>query len=144
MVPQLQSVLVFVRDLDRAIFFYCGTLGFPLRAHWTGGAEVGGEGSSLTLALADDDAASLTGRSTGMTFAVDRATYEQLAARDIFAAEPTVYSWGTFAPIADPDGNEFALTAPGADTAEGIDSARISPFRLEHAGISATQVSPPT
>lgn len=140
MVPQLQSVLVFVRDLDRAIFFYCGTLGFPLRAHWTGGAEVGADGTALTLALVEnDDAVPLTGRSTGMTFAVDRATYEQLAAREVFAAEPTVYSWGAFAPVADPDGNEFAITAPGSETAEGVDDTQILPFRtLQSSGNSAS------
>lgn len=139
MVPQLQSVLVFVRDLDRAIFFYCGTLGFPLRAHWPGGAEVGAGGAALTLALAEDDALlSLTGRSTGITFGVDRATYEQLAARDVFAAEPTVYPWGTFAPVADPDGNEFAITAPAARATEGTEDARILPFRVSSIGSSAS------
>ncbi len=139
MVPQLQSVLVFVRDLDRAIFFYCGTLGFPLRAHWSGGAEVGAEGTALTLALAEgDDLTPLTGRSTGMTFAVDRATYEQLAARDVFAAEPTVYPWGAFAPVADPDGNEFAITAPAPDATEGTDGARILSFRPLPVGNGAT------
>lgn len=116
MVPQLQSVLIFVRDLDRAIFFYCGTLGFPMRVRWAGGVEVGAAGTSLTLAVAEDDApVSLAGRPTGMTFAVDRATYEALAAREVFAAEPVTYPWGPFAVIADPDGNEFAITAPAAD-----------------------------
>ena len=85
-VPQLQSVFVFVRDLDRAIFFYCGTLGFPLRRRWAGGAEVGDGGAALTLAIADvDTAPEATGRSTGIPFAVDRATYDTLAQRGVFA-----------------------------------------------------------
>lgn len=125
MVPQLQSVLIFVHDLDRAIFFYHRTLGFPLRRRWAGGAEVGADGAALTLARAeeeDDDADTLTGRSTGMTFAVDRATYETLAARGVFATEPVQYPWGAFALVADPDGNEFALTAPAAATVADEDS----------------------
>ena len=113
--PQLQSVFVFVRDLDRALFFYCGTLGFPLRRRWAGGAEVGDGGAALTLANADADTASeATGRSTGITFAVDLATYESLARRGVFATAPVDYPWGTLAIVADPDGNEFALLAPAA------------------------------
>ncbi len=113
MVPQLQSVLVFVRDLDRAIFFYCGTLGLPLRSRWSGGAEVGAGVTALTLAAVEDEATTaLTGRPTGMTFAVDRATYERLEARGIFFGPPAQYPWGILAIVTDPDANEFALIAP--------------------------------
>jgi len=113
--PQLQSVFVFVRDLDRALFFYCGTLGLPLRRQWAGGAEVGDGGAALMLAVADADTApEATGRATGITFAVDRRTYENLAARGVCGARPLHYPWGTLAIIADPDGNEFALLAPAA------------------------------
>ena len=52
--------------------------------------------------------------STGMTFAVDRATYDSLARRGVFAAQPVDYPWGTLALVVDPDGNEFALLAPAA------------------------------
>src|SRR5690242_14708983 len=114
-VPQLQSVFVFVRDLDRALFFYCGTLGFPLRRRWVGGAEVGDGGAALMLAVADADTApEAAGRATGITFAVDRRTYDGLAARGVFSTHPVHYPWGTLAIIADPDGNEFALLAPAA------------------------------
>ncbi|MHB8645124.1 MAG: VOC family protein [Thermomicrobiales bacterium] len=114
-VPQLQSVFVFVRDLDRALFFYCGTLGLPLRRQWAGGAEVGDGGATLMLAVADSDTApEVTGRSTGITFAVDRATYETLAARGVFGTHPLHYPWGTLAIMTDPDGNAFALLAPAA------------------------------
>lgn len=117
--PQLQSVFVFVRDLDRALFFYCGTLGFPLRRRWAGGAEVGNGRAAIILAVADADTASeATGRTTGITFAVDRATYEMLARRGIFAAQPVDYPWGTLAIVADLDGNEFALLAPAATAIE--------------------------
>jgi lactoylglutathione lyase len=127
--PQLQSVFVFVRDLDRALFFYCGTVGFPLRRRWAGGAEVGDGGAALTLAVADDDTApEATGRSTGITFAVDRATYDSLARRGVFAAEPVDYPWGTLAIVADPDGNEFALLAPAAMAVE--EEPRPVPARL--------------
>lgn len=114
--PQLQSVFVFVRDLDRALFFYCGTLGFPLRRRWAGGAEVGDGEAAMILAVADADTAlEATGRSTGITFAVDRATYESLARRGVFAARPVHYPWGTLVIVTDPDGNEFALLAPAAE-----------------------------
>ncbi|MDQ6908396.1 MAG: VOC family protein [Chloroflexota bacterium] len=114
-VPQLQSVFVFVRDLDRALFFYCGTLGLPLRRQWAGGAEVGGGGATLMLAVADADTApEATGRATGITFAVDRGTYDALAARGVGGAHPIHYPWGTLAIMTDPDGNEFALLAPAA------------------------------
>ncbi len=114
-VPQLQSVFVFVRDLDRALFFYCGTLGLPLRRQWVGGVEVGDGGAALTLAVVDADTApEATGRATGITFAVDRGTYDSLAARGVFGAHPVHYPWGTLAIITDPDGNEFALLAPAA------------------------------
>ncbi|MGI8857640.1 MAG: VOC family protein [Thermomicrobiales bacterium] len=117
--PQLQSVFVFVRDLDRAIFFYCGTLGFPLRRRWAGGAEVGDGGAALMLAVTDADTApEATGRSTGLTFAVDRTTYDRLARRGVFAAQPVDYPWGTLAIVTDPDGNEFALLAPAVIAVE--------------------------
>lgn len=112
--PQLQSVFVFVRDLDRALFFYCGTLGLPLRRRWAEGAEIGGAaGVALTLAVADADTApEATGRQTGLTFAVDGATYRALAARGCFAGTPIRYPWGALAIVADPDGNEYAFLAP--------------------------------
>ncbi len=114
-VPQLQSVFVFVRDLDRALFFYCGTLGLPLRRQWAGGAEVGDGGAALMLAVADADTApEATGRATGITFAVDRGTYDSLAARGVFGTHPIHYPWGALAIMTDPDGNEFALLAPTA------------------------------
>ena len=118
-VPQLQSVFIFVRDLDRALFFYCGTLGLPLRRRWEGGAEVGGGEVALTLAVADADTApDAIGRPTGLTFAVDQRTYRGLVERGIFAVLPVHYPWGTLAMLSDPDGNEFVLLAPATMTAE--------------------------
>ena len=136
MVPQLQSVLVFVRDLDRAIFFYGGTLGLPLRARWAGGAEVGAGATALTLAVVeesdegDDGAAMLTGRPTGMTFAVDRATYDRLEARGVFSGPPMRYPWGVLCIVTDPDANEFALIAPAADEDEDEVTPRLLTRRL--------------
>ncbi len=126
MVPQLQSVLVFVSDLDRAIFFYCGALGLPLRSRWSGGAEVGTGATALTLATVEDDATIvLTGRPTGMTFAVDRATYERLEARGVFSGPTTQYPWGILAIVADPDANEFALIAPAEEAEDDAAMPRI-------------------
>jgi len=126
MVPQLQSVLVFVRDLDRAIFFYCGTLGLPVRSRWSGGAEVGAGATALTLASVEDDTTTtLTGRPTGMTFAVDRATYERLEARGIFSGPPMQYPWGILAIVTDPDANEFALIAPAEEEEDDVAMPRI-------------------
>lgn len=117
--PRLQSIFVFVRDLDRALFFYCGTLGLPLRRRWAGGAEVGDGDTPLTLAIADDDTApAAIGRPTGITFTVDRATYRGLVARGVFGSFPVHYPWGTLAIVADPDGNEFAFVAPAERVAE--------------------------
>lgn len=115
MVPQLQSIYVFVRDLDRAVFFYCGTLGLPLRSRWPDGAEIGGPGAALTLARADADTEGAMGRATGVTFAVDRATYQRLLARGVFVGPPVCYPWGTLDIVTDADGNEFAFLAPADD-----------------------------
>jgi len=134
MVPQLQSVLVFVRDLDRSIFFYCGTLGLPLRSRWTGGAEVGAGLTALTLAVVEegdeggesgDDVVALTGRPTGMTFAVDRPTYERLEAGGVFSVPPMQYPWGVLCMVTDPDANEFALIAPAVVVEEDEVTSRI-------------------
>lgn len=140
MVPQLQSVLVFVRDLDRSIFFYRGTLGLPLRARWAGGAEVGAGLTALTLAVveegdegddADSDATALTGRPTGMTFAVDRSTYERLEAYGVFSRPPIQYPWGVLCMVADPDANEFALIAPAGEAEEDEVTPRLMTRRLQ-------------
>ncbi len=127
-VPQLQSVFIFVRDLDRAIFFYCGSLGLPLRRRWEGGAEVGDGGTALTLAVADADTAlGVIGRPTGITYAVDHATYQNFVARGIFTEEPVHYPWGTLAIVVDPDGNEFALLAPAIEATEREPEPRAIP-----------------
>jgi predicted enzyme related to lactoylglutathione lyase len=113
MIAELDSVAVFVTDIDRAIAFYADDLGLPLTKRGSFGAEFMEGGSHLGVHPAvHPDARALVGRHTGITFQVrDLLDFcERLHQRNVrFLNEPTQQSWGIMAMIADPDGNVLAL-----------------------------------
>ena len=112
-VPRLQSVAVFVADIDRAIGFYRDSLGLTLTKQGSFGAEFFEGESHLSVHPANHpDAKALVGRHTGITLHVPGLLHYAgvLQAKGVrFLSQPTQMSWGIMAMIADPDGNVFAL-----------------------------------
>ena len=113
MVPTLYSVAIFVHDIDRAVEFYCDTLGLPMTKHGSFGAEfLEGDTHVGVHPAVHPQAKALVGRHTGITlFVPDLLHYcGVLHDRGVrFLAEPTQQSWGIMAMISDPDGNVLAL-----------------------------------
>ncbi|MEO8452897.1 MAG: VOC family protein [Gemmatimonadota bacterium] len=111
--PRLQSVAVFVNDIERAIPFYRDTLGLILTKQGSFGAEFFEGNSHLSVHPANHpDAKALVGRHTGITLHVPGLVHYAgaLHAKGVrFLSDPTQMSWGIMAMIADPDGNVFAL-----------------------------------
>jgi len=133
---RLQSVTVFVRDLDRSLDFYVNQLGFQLA--FDGRAQrqrpfvaVAPPDGSANLTLAapgpDSDQYKLIGRSTQITFITENvlAKFSEWRKRGVpFLSTPrlrrlkqAVHSdaapiWGgVFARFRDPDGNSFSLVS---------------------------------
>ena len=130
-IESLDIVPVVVDDLDEAIEFYTGTLGFELRMDEV--FEMAGEtgrwvtvavpGDDLQLALMtadeayyDDETRELLGAKLGSptwyTFRTDdcAATVAALEDADVeITREVTSYDWGTEAMFADPFGNQFSV-----------------------------------
>ena len=111
--PRLQSVAVFVHDIERAIGFYRDALGLVLTKQGSFGAEFFEGDSHLSVHPANHpDAKALVGRHTGITLLVPGLVHYAgaLHAKGVrFLTDPTQMSWGIMAMIADPDGNVFAL-----------------------------------
>ena len=119
---RLSIVRVFVRDFERALRFYTGTLGIPLalRSNEYGWAQLATGQAQLALERLDpasgEDAR--LGRFLGVSLAVADvcATYEELFARGVdFLAPPEQMSWGgVVAHFRDPDGNVLTLVGPAS------------------------------
>jgi predicted enzyme related to lactoylglutathione lyase len=117
---RLSIVRVFVRDFERALGFYNGTLGIPLalRSDEHGWAQLATGQAQLALERLDpargEDA--LLGRFLGVSLAVAdvQACYEELFARGVdFLAPPEQMPWGgVLAHFRDPDGNVLTLVGP--------------------------------
>jgi catechol 2,3-dioxygenase-like lactoylglutathione lyase family enzyme len=117
---RLSIVRVFVRDFERALRFYTGTLGIPLalRSDEYGWAQLATGQAQLALERLDpasgEDA--LLGRFLGVSLAVADvyATYGELFARGVdFLAPPEQMPWGgVLAHFRDPDGNVLTLVGP--------------------------------
>jgi predicted enzyme related to lactoylglutathione lyase len=130
-IESLQIVPVVVEDVDDAIEFYTGTLGFEVRTdeefemegesgRWV---TVGVPGESVEVAIMaadepyyDEETRSLLeqklGSQTWYTFRTDdcAASVAALEAADVeITREIQEYPWGTEAMFADPFGNEFSL-----------------------------------
>jgi lactoylglutathione lyase len=107
MITRVSSVGVRAGDLDRAVDFYVGKLGFEKRrdepmgpdARWVEVAPAGAETVIVPF-------------TPGLVFACDdiQATYRELRARGVeFTEEPAEQAWGRWAQFRDPDGNEHGL-----------------------------------
>ena len=111
--PTLQSIAIFVHDIERAIAFYSDVLEFPLIKRGSFGAEFFDGDAHLSVHPAvHPDAKALVGRHTGITVRVEGILdyCARLHERGVrFLTEPTRQSWGVMAMIADPDGNVFAV-----------------------------------
>jgi catechol 2,3-dioxygenase-like lactoylglutathione lyase family enzyme len=124
MIDRIGTVCLFVSDQDRAKAFYTEALGFELRAdaplfpgataRWIAVAPHGAA-TELILYLPDenwDHYRQVVGRSQALTFNVTdmAALVPALKARGVvFAQEPQVQPWGTFATIVDSEGNHLLL-----------------------------------
>ncbi len=119
----LYSAAIFVDNLDRAVEFYRDTLGLPLRARGSFGAEfLEGETRLGVHPAVHPDAKAMVGRHTGLTLRVDGLLHlcGDLHAKGVtFTAEPTQQAWGIMAMVADPDGNILALWQPPDAASEG-------------------------
>lgn len=113
MIQSLYSVAIFVHDIERAVEFYGETLGLPLRARGSFGAEFLERDTRIAVHPAvHAEGKALVGRHTGLTFKVDGLLHfcGHLHARGVrFHREPTQQSWGIMAMVEDPDGNVMAL-----------------------------------
>jgi catechol 2,3-dioxygenase-like lactoylglutathione lyase family enzyme len=117
---RLSIVRVFVRDFERALRFYTGTLGIPLalRSDAYGWAQLATGQAQLALERLDPSSGedALLGRFLGVSLAVADvyASYEELFARGVdFLAPPEPMPWGgVLAHFRDPDGNVLTLVGP--------------------------------
>jgi predicted enzyme related to lactoylglutathione lyase len=112
---QIGYVNVFVRDFERAMAFYGGTLGLPI-AHSDaehGYASFAAGAIQLGIAVSGAEETEFIGRHTGIGFAVAdlQAEHTRLVDAGVeFSLPPTRQPWGGFmAVFADPDGNRFYL-----------------------------------
>ena len=124
MISHAGSVGVNVRDQDRAVAFFCHTLGFEKRLDEPMGREGGPRwivvaphgAQSVIVPFAAEDPATI-GNFTNIIFETDdiATTHEELAGRGVrFAQPPERYGWGWWAQFVDPDGNEYGLVERSA------------------------------
>ena len=114
----VDSVRIFVYDLEQAISFYSETLGLPVLDSdiETGYAVLDGGGVTVILELdeeAEDEEETLVGVFTGVSFAVDDifAIHKDLSAKGVhFDEPPRSQEWGgILAHFSDPDRNVLTL-----------------------------------
>jgi predicted enzyme related to lactoylglutathione lyase len=121
-ITAVKNVCVYVTDVDRAIAFYAGALGFEKRSDARTGpirwVELAPPKGDTVLALASEGypiwSPDKVGGFSGMTLAAENAedTYARLREAGVhFQQEPETTAWGTQAIIADPDGNTFVIVA---------------------------------
>lgn len=116
----IKTVGIYVTDQDKALAFYRDTLGFELRRDLPMGSsgrwiEVAPQGVQTSLVLYPRAAMKdWAERRSSTVFHCDdvEGTCATLAARGVtITMAPSKLPWGTFAMIADPDGNELGLTS---------------------------------
>lgn len=127
MISHLQMITIFVSDLQRAVEFYTGVLGFIKTAEFDDGQQhlvwvVPEPAATVVLAtelalFAPGHGDPRIGAASGLVFtAADiQATYDELKSRGVtFTLELTRHGYGQGkgdqeARFVDPDGNEFLL-----------------------------------
>lgn len=118
MITNIRTVGVYVSDQEAALRFYTEVMGFEVRADRSMGRqgrwlEVAPPGAQSRLVLyprammEDWDK-----RKTSVVLGCPdiESEYERLSGSGVtFLQTPTKMKWGSFAVLADPDGNEFVL-----------------------------------
>jgi lactoylglutathione lyase len=111
-----------VRDQQRAVDFFVGTLGFELRrdepmgpdTRWIELAPPGSE--TLLVPFTPPGLEDRIGSFSGIVFECDnvQGTYDELRAKGVeWAEEPSRHSWGMWAQFKDPEGNVYGLVEAG-------------------------------
>lgn len=120
--PLFASVAVVVSDREKALDWYTKTLGLDVidrEDHWI---TVGKKGRTGVLHLCQADQAGPNVRmepgNSGILFLLPGKDFEgncaALKAQGVpFAQEPQTESWGSYAVIRDPDGNEHTVMPGG-------------------------------
>jgi predicted enzyme related to lactoylglutathione lyase len=120
MIRKLKFASIPVRDQDRALNFYVGTLGFTLITDQPMGpgqrwVEVrppkGDTGVSLFTIPGQEDR---IGTFTGISMECDdvQKTYDELVAKGVeFAKPPRQEPWGVMAILKDSEGNQIVLSS---------------------------------
>ena len=110
-VQGLNHMTLAVAEVDRAVAFYRGLLGFRLRALWSEGAHL--EAGTLWLCLSHDPAAAeqIRGDYTHIAFDVAAEAFDELASRVARAAPiwRENRSEGKSLYVLDPDGHKIEL-----------------------------------
>lgn len=110
---RLQSIAIFVNDIERGLAFYRDILGLVVTKQGSFGAEfIEGETHLSVHPASHPDAKTMVGRHTGVTLFVPGLVHYcgELHAHGVnFISEPTQMPWGIMAMIADPEGNVLAL-----------------------------------
>jgi predicted enzyme related to lactoylglutathione lyase len=119
MIRKMKFTSIPVRDQDRALEFYVGTLGFTLQTdqpmgpgqRWIEVRPPKGEtGVALFTPPGQEDR---IGTFTGISLECDdvQKTYEELNAKGVeFAKLPKKESWGVMAILKDSEGNQIVLS----------------------------------
>lgn len=122
MIDKVATMCIFVNDQDKAKEFYINTLGFELRedqpmgpdSRWVAVAPKGAQTEVILYKMDQnwEHYKPTMGKSQALTFNVPdmNATHAELKAKGVkFVSEPDKQPWGTFATIADPEGNQLLL-----------------------------------
>ena len=102
MITKLRSAAILVSDIDAALDFYVGLLGFEKRIDFPMGPEhrfvtVAAPGDATELVLGTEALNGPHSIKNAITFTVDDmdATYAELTAKGLtFTQEPEVFEWG--------------------------------------------------
>jgi catechol 2,3-dioxygenase-like lactoylglutathione lyase family enzyme len=113
---KLELIAVPVSDVDRAIEFYEGKVGFNLDHDHTVSEDVRfvqltPPGSACSIAIGKGLLDSEPGSVEGLQVVVESAdaAREQLLANGVTASEVAEFPWGRFVYFEDPDGNGWAV-----------------------------------
>lgn len=111
MIKAIGTVAVVVSDVTKAMEWYRDVLGFEVagdpKEHWV---TTGTKGAEHRLHLCEHKP--LEPGNTGISFLCDdvEKTHNELKARGVkFTKDPQKEPWGTYAMLADSEGNEFWL-----------------------------------